>query len=169
MITPAYVQTLAKYNTWQNASVYAAATTLSDCDRKADRGAFFGSIHATLNHTLWADQMWMMRFGAGEEPAAKTIAEGLSAYPDWAELGEARAAFDRRIETWAADLLPQALAGELTFYSAIAGRSITRPRWLLVTHMFNHETHHRGQVNAMLTGYGVKPGVTDLPFGPPWI
>ena len=48
----------------------------------------------------------------------------------------------------------------------LSGRELTSPRALLVTHFFNHQTHHRGQVHAQLTGFGIKPGITDLPFGP---
>ncbi len=56
MIKPAYVQVMARYNRWQNRSIYAAADTLNDTVRKEPRGAFFGSIHATLSHVLWADE-----------------------------------------------------------------------------------------------------------------
>ncbi|MBT4428135.1 MAG: damage-inducible protein DinB, partial [Rhodospirillaceae bacterium] len=62
MISPDYVRTMATYNRWQNGSLYDAANTLSDDERKQARGAFFGSIHATLNHILWGDQIWMSRF-----------------------------------------------------------------------------------------------------------
>ena len=68
MISPSYVRAMARYNAWQNANVYGACERLSDAQRKEDRGAFFGSIHATLNHILWADQTWLTRFGAA--PAA---------------------------------------------------------------------------------------------------
>ncbi|MBN9352839.1 MAG: damage-inducible protein DinB, partial [Hyphomicrobium denitrificans] len=65
MISAAYVQTMARYNAWQNRNVYDAAEKLTDAQRRENRGAFFGSIHATLNHLLWADQIWLSRFGAG--------------------------------------------------------------------------------------------------------
>src|SRR5690606_4695511 len=61
MITPEYARLFARYNCWQNKSLYDAASALSDDERKAKRGAFFGSIHATLNHLLWGDQIWMSR------------------------------------------------------------------------------------------------------------
>ena len=164
MITPEYVRTLARYNLWQNTNIYGAASTLADDQRREDRGAFFRSIHATLNHILWADQMWLTRFGAATAPAAKSIAEGLEQFGDWSELVTAREKFDRLIEAWADQLGDEGLAGDLTWYSGATGREMTRPRSITVVHVFNHQTHHRGQVHAMLTGFGVKPGPTDLPF-----
>jgi uncharacterized damage-inducible protein DinB len=165
MISPAYIQTMARYNTWQNTNIYRAASGLSDAQRKEDRGAFFGSIHATLNHILWADQMWLMRFGAAPSPAAKSIAEGAAQYGDWDALSDERRRFDALIQDWADSLDGSALEGDLTWFSGGLGREVTNPRALILTHIFNHQTHHRGQVHAMLTGFGVKPGITDLPFG----
>ena len=164
MITPGYVQTMARYNTWQNQNIYGAAAKLGDADRKADRGAFFGSIHATLNHILWADQMWLSRFGASERPIAKTLRDGLSQHEDWNDLCAARVAFDTRIENWAKDISPTDLEGDLSWVSGGTGQDMKTPKWVTITHLFNHQTHHRGQVHALLTNSGVKPGITDLPF-----
>jgi uncharacterized damage-inducible protein DinB len=64
-------QMFAGYNAWCNARLYAAAAKLSDVDYRADRGAFFKSLHGTLNHLLVGDRIWMQRFtGAGELPAS---------------------------------------------------------------------------------------------------
>ncbi len=166
MISPSYARTLARYNAWQNASVFAACGRLSDAQRKEDRGAFFGSIHATLNHILWADQMWLSRFGAAPVPAATSIPKGLALFDDWEALTAERRRFDGVIEAWADGLDPKVLDGDLTWLSGATGREMTRSKTLLVAHIFNHQTHHRGQVNALLTGFGIKPAVTDLPFGP---
>ncbi len=166
MISVPYVRTMARYNAWQNANIYDAAERLSDEERKADRGAFFGSIHATLNHILWADQMWLMRFGAAAKPRAQSITDGLAAYPEWDGLVAARGQMDGVMQSWADGLGADALEGEITWFSAATGRELTKPKAFLVMHLFNHQTHHRGQVHALLTGFGVKPGVTDLPFGP---
>ncbi|WP_045835085.1 DinB family protein [Hyphomicrobium sp. 99] len=165
MISPSYVRTLARYNSWQNTNLYGASESLSDAQRKEDRGAFFGSIHATLNHLLWADQTWMNRFGAAPPPGKRSIAEGVSLFEAWDELREERRRFDRVIQDWADNLEPSALEGELTWVSGATGRELTRPRALLIAHLFNHQTHHRGQVHALLTGFGIKPGMTDMPFG----
>jgi uncharacterized damage-inducible protein DinB len=166
VISPSYLSTMARYNSWQNASVYAACERLTDAQRREDRGAFFHSIHATLNHILWADQIWLSRFGAAELPSKQSIAEGLSLFERWDDLKTERHRFDGTIERWASDIDPAACEGDLTWYSAAAAREMTRPKSLIIVHIFNHQTHHRGQVNAMLTGFGINPGVTDLPFAP---
>ena len=164
MITAGYAQTMSRYNTWQNQNIYGSASKIGDLDRKADRGAFFGSIHATLNHILWADQMWLSRFGASDKPAAKTLRDGLSQHEEWNELCAARKAFDAKIESWATGLTPDDLEGELAWVSGGTGQNMKTPKWIAITHMFNHQSHHRGQVHTLLTGSGVKPGITDLPF-----
>ena len=164
MITVGHAQTMARYNRWPHRSLYREADTLTDAARKAPRGAFFGSIHATLSHLMFGDQVWMHRFTGETKPRAKSIPDSVSAYPDWAELARERVAFDEAIIGWADRLDPGWLDGELTWVPPALGREITRPRWLLVTHMFNHQTHHRGQVHCMLTGLGLKPDDTDLPL-----
>lgn len=166
MINSRYAQAMARYNTWQNANIYGAATELSDLQRREDRGAFFGSIHATLNHILWADQMWMTRLGGTPAPLAKTTAEGLIQFQDWQELNSERQRFDGVIEAWASALRPEEIDGDLTWYSGSLGRECTAPKSIAIMQLFNHQTHHRGQVHALLTSFGIKPGITDLPFGP---
>ncbi|MBS0233327.1 MAG: damage-inducible protein DinB [Proteobacteria bacterium] len=166
MISPSYVRTMARYNAWQNANIYGASGRLSDAQRKEDRGAFFRSIHATLNHILWADQMWLMRFGAAPAPAKRSLADGLSLFDDWEALAAERRRFDDVIQEWADRLEPSILEGDLKWLSGATGRDMTSPKALIVTHIFNHQTHHRGQVHAILTGFGIKPDMTDLPFGP---
>ena len=161
MIDPAYARTMARYNAWQNAAVIEAAETLDAAEREADRGAFFGSIRATLSHLLWADWIWMSRF-AGWEKLPGGIAESASYETDWSRLRAARAEADEGILAWADGLGDGALAGDLTWWSGAAGREVSRPRALCVLHMFNHQTHHRGQVHAMLTAAGARPGDTDL-------
>lgn len=166
MITPAYVQAMAAYNRWQNRSLFAAADTLSESERREPRGAFFGSIQGTLNHLLWADQLWMHRLAGHSAPGPAGIAQSPGYYQDWAELKRERAATDDAIIGWAAALVPAAVEGDLAWYSSAIGREVRRPRWLLVTHLFNHQTHHRGQVHCLLTQLGRRPGDTDLPFMP---
>ena len=163
MITPAYVRTMAAYNAEMNRRLFAAAARLSDAARRQDRGAFFGSIHGTLSHLLWADWMWMSRFDGWEKPGV-----GIPGSPTmieaFAELATERTATDARLADWV-DRLDQAwLDGDLTWFSGASGREMTKPRALLVTHLFNHQAHHRGQVHAMLTAAGETTGDTDLPF-----
>lgn len=156
-----HAQIMAPYNAWQNRSLYAAADSLSDDDRKADRGAHFGSIFATLNHLLWGDRIWMSRF-AGTPPPEGGIPSSTDLYEDWGALRAARLEFDAVIENWTRDLTEDWLGGDITWFSGAAQREFTKPAWLLLTHLFNHQTHHRGQVHAMLTAAGAKPEDTDL-------
>lgn len=163
MITPDWVRLMAAYNAEMNRRLYAAADGLTDAERRADRGAFFGSIHGTLSHLLWGDRTWMSRFDGWEKPAV-----GIPGSPrlveDWAALKAARAEADAGIEAWAARVDAAWLAGRLGWDSAALGRRVERRVDVLVTHFFNHQTHHRGQAHALLTAFGAKTGDTDLPF-----
>ena len=161
MVTPEWVRLMAAYNAEMNARFYAAAATLPAGELARDRGAFFGSIQATLNHLLWADRVWMARFAGWPKPAGG-IGESVGLHAAFSELAEARRQADGGIVAWAAALTPAALEGELRWFSGAAQREVSRPRGLLVAHLFNHQTHHRGQVHAMLTAAGARTGDTDL-------
>lgn len=161
MIAPAYVRTMAAYNAEMNRRVSAAAGRLSDAARRADQGGFWRSVHGTLCHLLWGDSVWMSRFDGWEAPGVG-IGDSGTWIADFDELVRRRAEADGRIEAWAARLDAGWLDGELTWFSKVAQRQITAPRGFLVTHMFNHQTHHRGQVHAMLTRLGEDTGDTDL-------
>jgi uncharacterized damage-inducible protein DinB len=165
MISPDYARTMARYNAWQNRWQYREADRLTEAQRREDRGAFFRSLHGTLAHILWGDMMWMSRFDGWEKPPI-----GLGAAPedwlDWDALKAARPDADARIAAWAAGLTPAALEGALTWRSGVTGAELTKPRWQLVAQLFNHQTHHRGQAHAILTGFGVKTDPTDLGFMP---
>jgi uncharacterized damage-inducible protein DinB len=165
MIDRAYVQRMARYNRWQNENIYGAVGRLSDDERRRDRGAFFGSIHKTLSHLVWADHIQMSRFTNVPRPHAG-IPESVALFPDWHALKEERARFDGTIIDWAGAVDPAWLARNHTYYSGGMKRDVTQPCWVLVTHMFNHQAHHRGQVHCMLTQAGSKPSDTDLPFMP---
>lgn len=162
MISPAYAQMMARYNSWQNQSLYAAADQLTDAERHQDRGAFWASIHGTLKHVLWGDQTWMSRFADTPPPVAPNEPASAHDLATWDGLKRARVDFDETIETWADGLSDAWLGQDLTWYSGAAGRDVTRPKWILVTHFFNHQTHHRGQVHGMLTAAGTRPDDTDL-------
>ena len=163
MIDAEYCQTMAAYSGWMNRKVYEAAARLPDAERKADRGAFFRSMHSTLNHILWGDRVWLPRFNGKSYPAG---AIGVDLYDDFDALRAARHTMDDEIIAWAAQLDAAQLAGTLTWYSVVAQREMSRPRWLCATQMFNHQTHHRGQVTTLLKQAGIDPGVTDLPWAP---
>ena len=83
MIDGAYVLRMARYNRWQNENLYSAADRLSESERQRERGAFWGSIHKTLNHLLWGDQMWMSRL-TGSAPPPVGIADSASLHAGWA-------------------------------------------------------------------------------------
>ena len=165
MIDPAYVRRMAHYNRWQNQNLYGVADQLGDEERRRERGAFFGSIHKTLSHLLWADQVWMSRFTDVQRPPVG-IPESVSLYPDWEDLKQKRVAFDGTIVAWSDGLDAAWLKDDLSYYSGAMKRDLTKPKWQLVTHLFNHQTHHRGQVHCMLTQAGGKPHATDLPALP---
>lgn len=161
MIDTAYVRTMARYNAWQNESLFAAAATLDDAARRQDRGAFFKSIHGTLCHLLWADRMWLSRFAGTAKPIQR-IHESGDLVADWADLAAQRQSFDGTILDWARTLSPEWLADDMVWFSGATQREMRKPRTLLVVHLFNHQTHHRGQVHAMLTAAGARPEDTDL-------
>ena len=163
MISLPYVQLMAAYNAEMNRRLYSAAGRLTDAERRQDRGAFWCSIHGTLSHLVWADRAWMSRFAGWTMPPQPLAASG-ECFCAFDDMAAARAEDDRRIEAWAAPLDEAWLVGDLTWYSGAAGREMTRPRALLIAHLFNHQTHHRGQVHAMLTAAGETTGATDLPM-----
>ncbi|WPB84851.1 DinB family protein [Sediminicoccus rosea] len=163
MITPAWARAMAAYNAEMNRRLYRAAGALDDAARRAQRGAFFGSIHGTLCHLLWGDTVWMHRFAGWERPP--TGIPGSPAWiTDWEDLTTRRTQADAGIEAWAAGLTPADLEGDLSWFSGATGQEMRRPRWLLVTHMFNHQTHHRGQAHALVTAAGARTEDTDLPW-----
>jgi uncharacterized damage-inducible protein DinB len=154
---------LARYNRWMNEKLYDVAATLSDDERKKNLGAFFGSVHGTLNHLLFGDRVWLVRFGVAIDTAPPTggAAYGQDLYDDFAVLRRERAATDAVIDRWAKSLTDEALAAPLC-YSNQSGKSFEQPLHYMVQHLFNHQTHHRGQVTTLLMQLGRDPGVTDM-------
>ena len=161
MITPAYVRTMAAYNSEMNRRLYGPAARLSDEARRQERGAFWGSIHATLTHILWGDHMWMSRFAGWEKPPVG-LKQSAQWFDDFGALHAARQAADARIEQWAATVDQAWLDGALSWFSGAAQRDVAAPRSLLVAHFFNHQTHHRGQAHALITAAGERTEDTDL-------
>jgi uncharacterized damage-inducible protein DinB len=161
MITPAYVRTMAAYNAEMNRRLYGAAQRLSDAERRAPRGAFWGSIHGTLVHILWGDTQWMSRF-ADWQGSGVPIKQSDHFVEDFAALAVARDKADTGIALWAEGVDDAWLSTDLVWFSGGAQREIRAPKRLLVTHFFNHQTHHRGQVHALLTAAGQQTGDTDL-------
>ena len=162
---------LAQYNRWFNLRLYDACEQLSDEERKRDRGAFFGSIHHTLMHLVLADKMWLQRFkrqGVTFDALPDTllaVPEGLdytsNLHPDWQPLRQTRDAVDAAVEAWLAEMSPEFPSSTMRYINT-EGVQREHPAWQALTHFFNHQTHHRGQVTTLLTQAGVDPGVTDL-------
>lgn len=157
-----YYETMATYNHWMNQKLYAICAEIPDELRKADRGAYFKSIHGTLNHLLYGDRVWLGRFL--EQPFHGKVGEEL--YSDFDELRHQREITDRDLIEWAKSLASEWLSRSLTYTSGIDGKTRVLPTWLLVTHLFNHQTHHRGQLTTLLSQLGYDPGITDLPWLP---
>ena len=161
MITPAYARTMAAYNSEMNRRLYAAASRLSDTERQRDRGAFWHTLQGTLTHILWGDYQWMSRFDGWERPTTP-IRESDRMIEDYAALCAKRIEADAGIERWAAKVDQAWLDRDMTWFSGAANREVTAPSRLLVTHFFNHQTHHRGQAHALITAAGEKTEDTDL-------
>ncbi len=136
---------------------------MTDADRRAERGAFWGSVHGTLNHLLWADRMWMSRLAAWPKPSVG-MAGSPTLIAEWEALKLARIEADAKIESWAGEITDAFLAGDLTWFSGAANRELTRPIAVVITHVFNHQTHHRGQAHCLITQSGQRVDDTDLPF-----
>lgn len=161
----------ACYNRWMNQRLYAACEALTETQRKADTGAFFKSIHHTLTHLVLADKMWLARFTrqgvefAALPPDLLVMPSGSDytsdLHPDWADLKQNRDWLDAAIEQWLADMPPEFLTSTMR-YANTKGIERAHPAWQALTHFFNHQTHHRGQVTTLLSQAGVDVGVTDL-------
>ncbi|MEO1549685.1 MAG: DinB family protein [Pseudomonadota bacterium] len=162
MITPEYVQLMARYGAWQNTQMIEACESVPAAALLEDRGLFFGSVHATLNHLLWGDRTWMARFAGTPAPRQSSIADSVAETPDWTHYVIERLGCDALIQSWAVQITKERLGGSLTWMSGAAGREVTKPLSFLVVHFFNHQTHHRGQVHGALTSLGAKPGPTDV-------
>lgn len=163
MISVEYCQLLARYNHWMNERLYAVVSEFTAKERDRDTGAFFGSMHRTLCHILWADRAWLSRF------VGETYAEpgyGADMYADFAELARERAVTDTAILDWTGQLAPAWLAGTLEYRAVSDGRLRRLARWIAVSHMFQHATHHRGQLATLVRQAGRDTGVTDLPWMP---
>jgi len=163
MIGVEHARAMARYNRWMNRNLYDCSARLTDAQRKEDVGAFFKSIHGTLNHLLLADRVWMGRF-TGAPFQVRGLDQEL--YADYGELRSERAQTDAAIGEWAGSLTVSGLAGELSYTSISKPQPRRMPMWLAVTHFFNHQTHHRGQVTTLMKQSGVDPGVTDLMWMP---
>ncbi len=148
---------LATYNRWANRRVYTDAATLPDEVRKRPIGLFFSSIHGTLNHMLVADYIWMRRF-TGDGPQPERLNQML--HEDFEALRAARAQEDERILGFVTALAD--FEREIEYRNS-TGRTFRQNLAPALTHFFNHQTHHRGQIHAGMTIVGIRePASLDL-------
>ncbi|MGG6269886.1 DinB family protein [Leptolyngbya sp. AN03gr2] len=163
MSSTIYCTTMAQYNRWMNQKIYTICAEIPNAKRNEDLGAFFESIDGTLNHILVADRIWLGRFI--QKPFTSKLSDIL--YSDFDELRQERDRTDQDILNWTQQLTSEWLEAPFTYTTITAPtKTVTRPAWLLVTHFFNHQTHHRGQLTTLLNQLGYDPGVTDLPYTP---
>jgi uncharacterized damage-inducible protein DinB len=159
-VLPEQFRLFAGYNAWANARLYDACSRLPREEYHRDRRAFFRSLHGTLNHLLLTDRIWLgriegrpVRFGGLDDEL----------YADLHSLREARRREDARIVDLVGALGEEALADEVT-YTNTSGNSFATPLWQVLAHLFNHQTHHRGQAHDMLSQTEVPPPPLDLIF-----
>ncbi len=148
---------LAAYNRWANERLYDGAATLSDAAYRRDLAAFFGSVHATLNHLLLVDRLWLDRVQgrSGSPPALDSVL-----FDDFEELRRARAKEDDGLVSLI-EAHGESTFAEVVSYRTGSGREERNTRVEIFTHLFNHQTHHRGQTHALLTRLGHPGPVLD--------
>ncbi|MFK7763129.1 MAG: DinB family protein [Roseobacter sp.] len=166
MIDPRYAQTMARYNIWQNTQLVPMLAAMTADELAADRGAFFGGLLATANHLLWGDTLWMSRFDSTISGPACAAADHTRLHDSLSGWTEDRRRMDKEIMRWADALTPADLAEDMTWFSAMKPGEMSSPISTAVVHFFNHQTHHRGQIHAMLTAAGRNAPVSDLAFMP---
>lgn len=165
-----HFELLASYNQWMNSKIYEAAGQLGTDELAQDRRAFFGSILGTLNHILVADIIWLKRFATHphsqsslrevvELPHPSRLDQIL--FDDFAALSERRVWLDRQISSWVSELSDDDLDLVLS-YRNTKGVVGNKRLSSLILHLFNHQTHHRGQVTTLLSQAGKNVEVTDL-------
>ena len=150
---------MAEYNTWANTRLYRMAAELPDEQYRRDVGAYFGSLHGTLNHLMVADRIWLRRLtGAGVAPTRLDAV----LFEDLPSLTQARREEDERLERFVESLVDTQLEAPLD-YRTTKGVAQQHTLRELLAHLFNHQTHHRGQAHGILTALGVRePDSLDL-------
>ena len=149
----------AAYNRWANARICDTVSLLSPEDYRRDCGAFFKSMHGTLNHLLVADRIWLNRFtGEGDAPTA--LDQIL--HEEFQDLWHARSREDERIVKWIASLDESDLEGTFTYTPITNPVQVTQRLAPALAHFFNHQTHHRGHMHMILTVLGRDAPSLDL-------
>lgn len=156
----AYFLTLANYHRWAYKRLADCLRPLDDENYRADHGLFFKSIHRTLNHLLLVDRLWFARFH-GRTLATTDLAE---------ELVKERDRLVRELDDQARHIiefvthLPEERLQENLRYRNTKGEELEFAFAPLLAHVFNHGTHHRGQISAAMTRLGLDAPVLDVPY-----
>ena len=153
----------AEYNAWINAKLYAVCDSISDDDRKKDLGAFFKSIHGTLNHNLLGDRLWLGRF---RKNPFKVDSLAQELYSDFDQLREERKLTDKEIYDWVDSLTDRDLDSSLAFTAVSTGENLKFKTGDAIIGFFYHQVHHRGQLTALISRLGKDYGATDLIWMP---
>lgn len=167
-----HVYQMADYNQWMNQKVFEAVGTLSPETLHADKGAFFGSIFATLNHLCVADTIWLKRFSPVLQthqaygpiialPLPASLNEFLA--NNFNDLKDRRQLLDETLLELTSLLTDEELSQPITYQNS-KGITANKTLFNLLMHLFNHQTHHRGQVTTLLSQTGIDIGITDLVF-----
>jgi uncharacterized damage-inducible protein DinB len=154
-----HFRSLARYNRWANARLYDAAALLTGAQFNENRGAFFGSMKGTLNHLLVTDRIWMNRFTGGG-PTYDRL--DLVLFEDLAALRAARGAEDERIVAFVEGIGDAGFDGVFRYTRVSSPEKFEQPLGPALAHFFNHQTHHRGQAHAILTGLTGRAPELDL-------
>ena len=154
-----HFQRMAAYNRWANAQLYDAVGKLPPAEIDAPRSGFFPSLLKTLNHILVGDTIWMGRLDGAGSPGVTRLDQIL--HVEFAALREARSATDDRIVAFVDGVDPAWLEADLHYRTTTDAPMTTQVSQVL-THVFNHQTHHRGQAHAMLSSTEVAPPSLDL-------
>jgi len=153
----------AQYNKWMNDHFYKLCDSISDEERKRNAGAFFKSIHGTLNHILLGDRLWMSRFHNSSFDI-KSLDQEL--YSNYEELKKQRVITDSNITDYIDSLTDDTLNQPITFVSKVKHSEHTYILKDCVLHFFQHQIHHRGQISTLISQLGIDIGVTDMMWMP---
>lgn len=166
MINVAFVKTMARYNSWQNDQLMPVLLDMSADELTKDRGAFFGSILGTANHLLCGDMLWLSRFDPSMEPPFEAFSNWPKLHKDARAWASDRHRVDGKIRYWADTVRELDLLGDMHCTPADGGAPYMLAASLAIVQMFNHQTHHRGQIHAMLTAAGETAPVSDIIYMP---
>ncbi len=155
-----HLMMLANYNTWVNTEIFKLCAELSDEDYRKDRSVFFGSIHATLNHLLLVDMIWLGRMKGQPVESIHSLDQTL--FDDFESLSNVRNDIDKQLIDYVSSLDEDNLEKSFSYTRMTGASGESNTHESLLT-LFNHQTHHRGQVHAMLTQAGVdKHAMPDI-------